>query len=370
VTAETLPIGLLQEMSAELRVSASAVGLLVTAYGLVVVALSVPLTIATRRLPRRMLLPALLVAFALTSALGLTAGYRTLLAARLVIALSQALFWSVVVSTATGLFPPHMRGRVIAVVFAGSSLAAVLGVPCGTWLGQHIGWRGAFLALAALGLMTAVVLAVSLPPAAENRSWETKRARPDVRRYWTLLTMTTLATAGAFTVYTYVSPFLTDVSGFTAAAVGPLLLIRGVASVAGVAAGGVVADSSNPWAAVAVPLALQATVLLCLYHLGTSQILSASLLALAGLAFAALNAALASLVLEVAPGNADVAAAGAATATNIGITAGALAGSVLVPTLGLRSITLTGSILSIAALAVLLGGIWATGEHRGASTSG
>ena len=69
----------------------------------------------------------------------------------MVTALSQALFWSVVVSTTAGLFPPRVRGLVIAVVFAGSSLAAVLGLPVGTWLGQQAGWRTAFLALSGFG---------------------------------------------------------------------------------------------------------------------------------------------------------------------------------------------------------------------------
>ena len=144
VTTETLPIGLLLLMSADLGVTPSAAGLLVTWYGLVVVVASLPLTQLTRRVPRRPLLSGLLGVFVLaTWASAAASGYWVLLGARVVTALSQALFWAVVVPTAAGLFPPRLRGRVVAVVLGGGSLAAVLGLPLGTWLGQQAGWRAA-----------------------------------------------------------------------------------------------------------------------------------------------------------------------------------------------------------------------------------
>jgi DHA1 family inner membrane transport protein len=137
VTTETLPIGLLLLISSDLRASPSAVGLLVTCYGLVVVVASIPLTRLTRGVPRRLLLSGLLAVFVLATFVSAVASsYSTLLAARVITALSQALFWSVVVLTAAGLFSPQLRGRAVAVVFAGSSLAAVVGVPVGTWLGR------------------------------------------------------------------------------------------------------------------------------------------------------------------------------------------------------------------------------------------
>jgi DHA1 family inner membrane transport protein len=142
VTAETLPIGLLLLMTADLDVAPSTVGLLVTYYGLVVVVASLPLTHVTRRVPRRQLLASLLAVSVLATWVSAAASsYWVLLAARVVTALSQALFWSIVVPTAAGLFPPRVRGRVIAVVFAGSSLAAVLGLPVGTWSTAAHGWR-------------------------------------------------------------------------------------------------------------------------------------------------------------------------------------------------------------------------------------
>ena len=354
VTTETLPIGLLLLITSDLDVSPSTAGLLVTWYGLVVVAASIPLTHLTRRVPRRLLLSGVLAVFVLTTWVAAAAtSYPMLLSARVVTALSQALFWSVVVPTAAGLFPPRVRGRVIAVVFAGSSLAAVLGLPVGTWLGQQAGWRTAFLALSGFGLAAMVTIAACLPTTLPGGGHAARGTTPDARRYLTLMAMTILATTGTFAAYTYITPFLTEVSRFPAAATGPLLLVRGVAGIVGVAAGGALVDR-NPWAAMLIPVTAQATALLGLYALAGTPVAAVGLVALSGLSFAALTTALASRVLQVAPGNADMAAAGAATAVNVGITAGAFIGSILLPGLGVRSTALVGGLLSLAALAVVL----------------
>jgi MFS transporter, DHA1 family, inner membrane transport protein len=365
VTTETLPIGLLLLISADLGVSPSVAGLLVTWYGLVVVVASLPLTQLTRRVPRRPLLSGLLGVFVLATWVSAAASsYWMLLGARVVTALSQALFWSVVVPTAAGLFPARLRGRVIAVVFAGASLAAVLGLPLGTWLGQQAGWRAAFLGLSGIGLGAMVAIAACLPAGASGRGHAARGTAPDARRYLTLMAMTVLAATGTFAAYTYITPFLTEVSRFPAAATGPLLLVRGVAGIAGVAAGGALVDR-RPWAAMIVPVAVQAAALLGLYATGGTPVVAVVLLALSGLSFGALTTALASRVLQVAPGSADLAAAGAATAVNVGITAGAFVGSILLPGLGVRSTALVGGLLSLAALAVALGEpLLATGSRE------
>jgi MFS transporter, DHA1 family, inner membrane transport protein len=354
VTSETLPIGLLPQIAAGLHTSPSAVGLLVTGYGLVVVLASVPLTQLTRRIPRRYLLTGLLAAFAAATAASAAApDYRILFTARVAAALSQALFWSVVVPAAAGVVPARLRGRAVAVVFAGSSLAAVLGVPAGTWLGQRVGWRIALLAMAGLALATALAVATLVPTAQPEAGSAARGSAPDARRYWAVLAATVLAVTGGFTAFTYVTPFLTGVSAFSLAAIGPLLLARGVSGVVGVAAGGRLADR-NPWLAMLAPIVLQAVSLLGLFAFGAIPAAAAVLVALAGLAISALSTTLGTRVLQTAPGSADLAAAGASTAFNVGITAGALLGGVLLPGFGVRSTALAGGLLSLAAVAVVL----------------
>lgn len=136
-TAENLPIGLLELISEGLRVSVPAVGYLVTGYGVTVAVASLPLAHLTRAVPRRHVLTGLLAVLIVSSlAAALSTSYSLLLAARLLTALAQALFWAVMGPVAVGLFLPEARGRVIGALSVAGSLALVLGVPAGT------GWAG------------------------------------------------------------------------------------------------------------------------------------------------------------------------------------------------------------------------------------
>jgi MFS transporter, DHA1 family, inner membrane transport protein len=354
VTTETLPIGLLLLIADDLPASPSAVGRLVTAYGLVVVLASIPLTVLTRRIPRRYLLSGLLAVFVVATLLSLLASsYWILLATRIATALTQALFWSVATPTAAGLFPPHVRGRVLAVLFAGPAVASVFGIPAGTWLGQLAGWQAPFVALSAVGLVAMVSIAVLLPTSRPEQSHAARGSEPDARRYWLLIVTTALAVTGAFTAFTYVTPFLIQVTGFSAAAIGPLLMVRGVIGIAGIGLAGSLADR-NPWLAIVLPVGLQAAALLGMYAFGGLRTATVALVALSGVAMAALTSALSARTLQVAPGDSALASAGMSTAFNVGITAGALLGSMLLPAIGARSTALAGGLLSLAALAVVL----------------
>lgn len=148
-TTENLPVGLLPLIADDLRVSLASVGLLVTGYGLTVAVVSLPVTHVTRSIPRRHVLSGLLGLLVLASWMSALGGlsYGFLLAARIATALAQALFWAVMGPVAVGLYPPERRGRVIGLLSVGGSLATVLGVPAGTWLGGHGGWRAPFLVL-------------------------------------------------------------------------------------------------------------------------------------------------------------------------------------------------------------------------------
>jgi DHA1 family inner membrane transport protein len=354
-TAEALPIGLLLPMAADLAVSPSQVGMLVTVYGAVVMVASVPLTALVRRVPRRWLLSALLAGFVVSTAITVfVSTFALMLAARLAIAATHALFWAVVVPAAAELFPPALRGRVIAVVFSGGTVALVLGVPAGTWLGERAGWRMSFLAVAALGAIVLVLVASLLPSTRPDQGHAARGATPDARRFWLLVAVAVLSTAGAIAAYTYVALFVTEVSGFAASSVGVILLARGVASVLGILALGAVVDRS-PWRALAATVALQSAALFGLYALGHHPVAAVGLLAVAGLAFAAFTASLGGLVLQVAPGRSDLAAATVSAAVNVGITGGALVGGLALPSHGVQSTVLIGALIGVVALVLALG---------------
>jgi predicted MFS family arabinose efflux permease len=353
VTTETLPIGLLPQIAADVDVKTSTVGLLVTAYALVVVVATVPLTRLTQRVPRRRLLTALLALYAVATALSaLAPNYPALLGARVGIALTQAVFWAIITPAAAALFPAGRRGRVVSVLFAGSSVAPLLGVPAGTWLGQQAGWRASFLVLSALGLVILTVVAVFMPDVPADQNGADQGTAPDRGRYWSLVVTTTLAVTGAFAAFTYINPFLTEVTGLAESAIGPVLLARGVAGLAGVAVAGLLVDRHG-WSMMVVLVGVQTVALAAQFAFGTSPWVTVAATSVASFALAAIAAALAARVLEVAPRSTDMAAAGTSTAFNVGIMSGALVGSMLLAG-GVRVTALAGALLSVVAFAVIL----------------
>ena len=328
VTTESLPIGLLPLIAHDLGSTVSGVGLLVTAYGLVVVVASIPLTRLTQRINRRHLLCGLLAVFvAATTVSALAQDYRTLLVSRIVTALSQALFWAVVTPATAALFRPEVRPRALSILYAGTSVAALFGVPAGTWLGQQSSWRAAFLAIAAIGLAILVTIAILLPSTPAGTSDADRGSAPDAGRYWAIVTYTALAITGAFASYTYISPFFTEVSRFDEGVVGQLLFVRGLAGLTGVFVMGYLVGR-NGWLAMTGVIGAQAVALAGLWWLGGNQIVTIMSICVSGFALAALSAGLGARVLEIAPSGSDLAAAGTSTAFNIGITLGAFVGKI------------------------------------------
>ncbi|MEV4296901.1 MFS transporter [Microbispora rosea] len=363
VTAEVLPIGLLTVMAADLDRSPSETGLLVTGYAAVVVLASLPLTRLTQRVPRRRLLTVTLGVFVAGMLLTAVApNYPALLAARLLVAATQALFWSVATPAAAAMFPPEIRGRAIARMSIGSSLGPVLGVPVGTWLGQQVGWRTAFALAAAVGLITCVTVATLMPgrrqtDAGSGGHEPGRGATPDGRRYALLIVATVIGVGGYLTAYTYVTPFLLDFGGFAPSALSPLLLASGISGVAGTIVVGRLLDS-RPRAALVGPLALITCALLALYVFGAVHAVAVVAICVTGMSFSALAAAIASRALQVAPGSTDIASAGSGSAFNVGIAGGSLLGGALIDHSGVRSVTVAGAVLTAAALAALLCERW------------
>ena len=354
VTTESLPIGLLPLIAKDLDTTEPAVGLLVTGYGLVIVAVSVPLTRLTRQLPRPRVLCVLLAVFVVATCLSAAAwNYWLLMGARIVTALSQALFWCVVTPAAAGMFRAEVRGRAVSILYAGVSVAALAGIPAGTWLGQQSNWRVAFVVLSGLGLLVLVAVAAFLPHTPAGEGAADRGSAPDRGRYLSIVATTAMAVTGGFTAFTYISPFLTGFSGFAASSVGPLLLLRGIAGLAAVVVVGFLADRHG-WLTMVGLMGLQVVALGGQYAFGASQVATVITISLSGFTLAGLPAILGSRVLRYAPGASDMASAGTSTAFNTGITAGALFGSVLLTGPGVRSTALVGALLSLVAFAVVM----------------
>ncbi|MFJ2130006.1 MFS transporter [Streptomyces sp. NPDC087845] len=354
-TAENLPIGLLELISEDLRVSLSAVGYLVTGYGVTVAVASVPLAHVTRAMPRRHVLTGLLAALIASSLVAaLATSYWLLLAARLLTALSQALFWAVMGPVAVGLFAPEVRGRVVGALSVAGSLALVLGVPAGTWLGQQSHWPVPIAVPAGLGLVSLVTIAVLLPTSRPEEGRAAYGTDPDSRRFRTVLAVGTLSATGAFAGYTYIVKFLGDVSGFPRSTVSALFVAFGVACLVGVSITGVLLDRF-PHLMLAVAVATQAVGMLGLYAVGADPVAAVVFLALMGGALGPVFMATQNEMLRCAPGRTDIALAANSGAYNAGIAAGAALGGLVLPLADVRGTFLAGGLLTVGACAVLLG---------------
>jgi predicted MFS family arabinose efflux permease len=353
VTAEMMPAGLLPSMSAGLHVPPARIGLLVSAWALTVAITSIPLLRLTTGVPRRRLLVASLVIFALAVlATAVAPTFPLALAGRVASAVAHGLFWSVVVSYAADLVPDELVPRAIAVVLAGPTVAAVVGVPLTTWLGEVLGWRAAVAVAAGLLGAAAVLVAAVLPhpaksvAAAPGGAWDSS-----ARRVLLLAMAAGLLLVGHFAVYTYVAPLLTERAGLHASAVAGALLVFGVAGVLGVVLSGPV---SERWPVrglglVGAAFALAMAVLLLLPNSGAAGY---ALLLPWGVLIGLLPPVFQARVLRSASERFRPFAGAVVVVTlNLGIAAGALLGGGVLDTLGLASLTL----VALAPVAVGVG---------------
>ncbi|KAB7778803.1 MFS transporter [Xanthomonas sp. LMG 12460] len=266
-TTEFVIMGLLLQVAADLRVSVPAAGLLISGYALGVFLGAPLLTVASRRWPRKRVLLALMLVFTAGNlACALAPSYAALMVARVVTSLAHGTFFGVGAVVATTLVPPQRKASAISTMFTGLTVATLLGVPAGAWLGLHYGWRATFWAVAGIGALATVVIAALVP--ADRAAPAAVPLREELRAVGRApvllgLATTVLGYAGVFAVYTYVQPLLTQVTGVADSAVSPLLLVFGVGMIVGNVLGGRLADR-RPRQALPLSLGVLAVVLAAL----------------------------------------------------------------------------------------------------------
>ncbi|WP_434739883.1 MFS transporter [Micromonospora sp. SH-82] len=354
-TTENLPIGLLPLVATDLGVSVPAGGLLVGGYGLTVAVASLPLAYLTRDVPRRYLLTGVLALLGAASAVTVvTSSYPVLVGARVATALAQAVFWAVAVPVAVGLFRTGVRGRVVAAVSVGGSLATVLGVPAGTWLGERAGWRIPFLVLTVLAVLVTALVAALLPTSAPQHGHGTRSTSPHPLRYAAVLLTTAVSVTGMFAGFTYVAQFLTEAAGFPAGTVGALLFVFGAAGLVGVTLVGRFVDRF-PGTCLTATVAGQAGTMVGLWAFAPVRPVVVGLLALLGATAVPVFLVTQARILHVAPGRTEVGFAANSATFNLGVAAGSLLGGVALPAWGPRATFLAGGLLTGVALVTSLG---------------
>lgn len=356
-TTEFVIMGLLPEVATNLGVTLSAAGMLVTGYALGVFVGAPLVTATTGRLPRKTLLVALMVVFVIGNLLcALAPGYGMLMLGRVVASFAHGAFFGVGSVVATSLVSKEKQASAIALMFTGLTVANVLGVPFGTWLGQMYGWRATFWAVTVIGVMALAATALLVPRSQGGEQADFGRelrvlARPQVMLG---LLMTVLGFGGVFAAFTYIAPILTDISGFPPAAVSPILLLFGVGLVIGNLFGGKLADRKLMATLVGSMAAL--AIVLVLFGL-TNEYKIASIIGvgLMGMAAFATVPPLQMRVLEKATGAPNLASSANIAAFNLGNAAGAWLGGLTIdhgP--GLHAVPYVAALLPIAGIAVAL----------------
>ena len=357
VTTEILPIGLLTSIGSNFTISDGMAGLMMTMPGFLA-AISAPLvTVATGRIDRRLMLGAFILLLALANFLAAAASsYWLVLVSRVMVGITIGGFWSIGAGLAGRLVPPESVGRATAMIFSAVPLGSVLGVPMGTFIGDVAGWRTAFLVMGVLTLAVFVLLILVVPslPAEEPTRLRvlTGMLRSVNTRF--ALVITFLVVLAHFGAYTYVTPFLEQVTQVGAGLITVFLLVYGAAGIAGNFLGGSVV-ARHPRATFAAAAAMIGGATLLLPVLGGSRLGAVSLLILWGVAYGAVPVCSQTWFAKACPDSPEASSVLFTASFQATISMGALAGGVVVdrssPSM-VMALAGTAAVLTVVAIGV------------------
>jgi len=360
-SAEFVIVGVLDLVAADLAVPLSVAGDLVMAYALGIAVGGPLVTFATGRLDRRTALIVTLCLFVVGNVvMVLTNRMSWLLAARFLPGSMHGAFVGIASVVAASVARPGQEGQAMGRVFGGVAVATVIGVPLGAIIAHALSWRLAFAAIAGLTVLAIAGVYVYLPccdPHPGGNALVQVRAAL-APRVLVLLLMGLLLMGGQFAAYTYMAPYLHDVTGIPGSWISAMLLIYGAASAIGMFLGGALADRGAAKALIIANVLLVA-VLAGLYAAGPNRWVTAGLLAIWGAVAFGLVPALQLRVVKMAAAGADLAATLSASAINAGIALGAVLGGWMLAAVGTRSVVLLAAGICALALPLTIGtGSW------------
>ncbi|MRG27230.1 MFS transporter [Laceyella tengchongensis] len=356
-TTEFISVGLLPLIAQDLQISVTTAGLTVSLYALGVTFGAPILTSVTSSMSRKSLLLSIMAVFIVGNTIAASAtSIGILLVARVLSAFSHGVFMSIGSTIAANLVPEDRRASAISIMFTGLTVATVTGVPFGTFLGQQFGWRFAFIAIVAVGVIAFIANSTLVP------SDLPKGTRTTFRDQFKLVTngrlllsfvITALGYGGTFVVFTYLSPLLQDITGFEEGTVAAILLMYGVAIAIGNIIGGKVANQ-KPITALFYMFTMQAIVLFILTFTAPYKVAGLIAIILMGL-FAFMNVPglqvyVVMLAERFVPSAVDVASAINIAAFNAGIAIGSYLGGIITDSVGLIHTAWIGALMVLGAV--------------------
>ena len=232
--SEFMPIGLLTGISADFGVSESRVGLIISVYAWAVAILSLPVMLLLKKMEyRRMLLMCVLVFVVFQFLSGISTGYYMLMAARIGVAVSHAVFWSIATPLAVSVVDPRYHNLAIGAIATGTSIAMIVGLPMGRVIGLALGWRMTFITMAVAAFAIFILLALVFPRR-ENPGTFTVKRLPEIFRnriVVSIYAIIAISVTGYYTAYSYIEPFLQQVAGMSDMMITVSLAIFGVAGI-------------------------------------------------------------------------------------------------------------------------------------------
>jgi DHA1 family inner membrane transport protein len=352
---EFVIMGLLPNVAEDLRVSISSAGQLITMYALGVAVGAPILTVLTHRIPQKQLLCLLMVLFILGNGISVFApSYAILMGARMLTALTHGTFFGVGAVIASNLVSPDKRAGAVSIMMAGLTISNIIGVPLGTFIGQHIGWRSSFGAIAIMGIVALISILIFIPQIRQDKPASIAQqinalAKPKLLLY---LLIGALGNAGLFAVFTYITPLLMQVTGFNEHSVTWILVLFGCGVTIGNIVGGKLAD----WKLMPSILGLYFTVsvILTIFTFTIHSPIAAVLtIFLWGAASFAVFPGLQVRIMSLAQDAPALASTSSHSAGNLGNAAGAFIGGWTITHLSITSLPWVGAVL--VGLALLLG---------------
>nr|WP_323814160.1 MFS transporter [Cellvibrio sp. NN19] len=357
-TTEFVIVGLIPTIASDLNVSLPSAGLLVSLYALGVAVGAPLLTALTGKLLRKLLLLGLMLLFTLGNLVAWQApGYESLVLARILTGLAHGVFFSIGATIATNLVAKDKAASAIAIMFSGLTVALVTGVPLGTFIGQHFGWRATFLAVAALGVIAFFASLLFIPRNLQHSQPASVLQQLQVLKQPRLLlvyAMTAVGYGGSFIAFTFLAPILEQITGLNSGSIALVLLVYGVSVVAGNIWGGKLADKKGPIAALQIIFAGLALVLLIFtFTSSTPWLAIATVLIWGAFAFGNVPGLQVYVVQQAghhAPRAIDVASGLNIAAFNLGIALGAWGGGLIVDNWGLQHTPWVGALIVVIAI--------------------
>lgn len=356
-TTEFISVGLLPLIAEDLNISVTTAGLTVSLYALGVTFGAPILTSVTSRVPRKTLLIWIMIIFILGNSIAAVAtNIGVLLGARVISAFSHGVFMSIGSTIAADLVPENKRASAISIMFTGLTVATVTGVPFGTFIGQQMGWRMAFLVIVLIGVIALIANSILVP--SDLRKGKLTKIKDQLKlitngRLLLIFIITALGYGGTFVVFTYLAPLLQNITGLKEDTVAIILLIYGIAIAIGNMVGGKLSNQ-NPIKALFYMFIIQAVILFILYFTIPYKVVGLIAIFFMGLmAFMnvpGLQVYVVMLAERYVPSAVDVASAINIAAFNAGIALGSFLGGLVTNSIGIIHTTWIGALMVLAAV--------------------